>query len=443
MKMGKSAILAPGKVQYSTRILGIIEKISDEPSLFTSEFTPDPPRDFWEKKPAVILNHAFVQTGHVIVTQFHTNIRREMNFKGQGGVELIEIFKPRVYLKTFHFPVPRDLEIELRFSLHGREFEVKPYEIAVDSFHIEGTFPKVSDKHGQSVENAFVKWESEYGDVPVRLSIRAIDRNRFGLKILDFPENRLQEFIELIDRIWLDRATLEYNREQESKERALKDMTRSYIKTLNKTHFFLLSPDDKWKQRMKRYGVVRTLEDLDIPYIIQQIAEDRCDILVLDLEHWKDLGIDLMTEFAKDKNLQKIPVLCIMYDNSRFGSNSLTYLAKGVYDIFSHDISQHDLDKIMIWMGRDTEYGNGDALVIISPSARNQYRLGITLYREGIKIVKSMSLDNPISTLNQYLPRWVLIDGVAIGKGFDMILVPCLRWATKATPRVTWSCLPA
>ncbi len=432
----KVFITASGNVRFTSRIEEVHFTRSGIPSLLLESFVPEPEKKFFKQQPTVLVRTGFVCGGYAIMSSFQANAAREFNYNNSSVVEIANVFYPKVTLSPYLLKLPIRHDFILRYEIEGEKSKVKPDSISIDQIVVPNAIDsELAISHPELVEAVLYIGE----DVEVPLIIEQVLSSETEGTFLykSKVQTGYEKIAEHIDIQWEQKSRNIAKRERDAKKRELEIISGKYMQTLNKTHFFYLGENSKWDHELEKLGNLRTIPDLDIEYILKEMLEDRCDIIVADADLWRELSIDLTKAIKDVKELAKTPLFWIgERQNPYFGAKRFQLLNIGAFDFFSSDINMPFFSQKIDWALHNRELGEGEPLVIISPDNQQLYKLGFALQKRGIKIIKSTSKDNPLVELKEHEPKWIIIDGGGIGKGFDVILEACLNWNKRRKNKV-------
>ncbi len=437
-KIGKVMVFSSHDTKFESRILGIKRGRMGDDWLFLAPFEPDPPRDFFEKKPAIVVKNAFVEHGFVVGTSFPAKPKGSVTIDKVGGVLVDDIFKPRVTLKPHLMPLPSDNTSMIFIALNGKRESLRITALGMRHAHVTGSLKQALPAEGVKFEQAAINLKyTTTKNFKVKGRIKQTGDDSFEVIFTKISDSDSDFLANWVDELWIEKVSRMENRKAIAKKRERDAATGDYLKHLHKTHFFLLSDDTKWAEMLGEIGIVRHIDEKDQAYIVDELGQERCDMLIADFDYWGARTQELIEKLQANKEFAKIPTFWITGKKKTMtDEKNRTLLENGVYDILDRRLDQQKFLPFLNWALKETTFGaTGDSMVIISPSARQQYRLGMRLRMRGFKIIKSTTRENPLSTLNTHLPRWILVDATSIGDGYDMILEPCLNWVQKGTKK--------
>ncbi|MBD3165351.1 hypothetical protein GF324_02020 [bacterium] len=432
MKMGRVVITAAGSDNYHTRVIGVHVTNSGIETLMVQTFVPEPPADFWIKQPAILFQTGFVEGGYAVYTSFRGVAKREINFEGQGGVELDNIFLPKVTVQPYELTLPARHNVRIKMKVLGEMHEVKPTQISITNARFKADLPDDVPEEGFKIEKAVISAGDGTPPIPLTGTIFEGEGEQYEGHVKAPTEDYYKQLAQLVDNNWMHKAQVLIRREKDAHRRMLEDASGAYKKNLHKTHFFLLSDDDTWEEKLGKYGIVRRIEDVDFEYVHQELTTDRNDLIIVDADLWAEDSIDLARSIQQDKELNRTPLFWFASKESPFlEEKRLELINRGAYDVIDPSRPAEEVARELVWALKHSDMGEGPEIAIITPDLLNMYRLGIALYRSNYKLVKSLTRDNPVSGLNPTDVEWVIIDANGFGKNFPMILKGSLAWARK------------
>ncbi len=437
-KMGKVLVFSSHEQRYETRIAGIKRGRMGDEWLFLEQFEPDPPEEFFVNKPAIVVRSAFVEHGYVVGTSFPAKPKGPATIDKVGGVLVDDVFRPRAVLKPHIMPLPSDTASTADLVLKGKTETLKLAAIGINRVRLHGTLDFTVGSDGVSINKMILRLkEGESRTITVKALMKSIEYNRHEA-VFTFIEEEDIEFLQRwVDEQWSAKVEKQERRRADAKRREHEASTGEYLKHLHKTHFFLLSDNERWGKMLGELGVVRHLADKDLAYLREELQEERCDFLLADADHWGARALEIAEMLHNSKEFGDFPVFWLSSD-AKFAQTEAgrKLLELGAYDILSRMMVKQSFVPVLKWTLKDKQLGaTGNSMIVISPNQRQQYRLGMELKRHGMKIIKAVTREQPLSHLNEHLPRWILVDAVGIGSGYDMILNPCLSWATKSSKK--------
>jgi len=431
-QIGKTVIVAGQNQVYNSKVIGIHEAQRSTNVLLVEPLFPEPPSEIFLRKPEVIVKLAFVEGGYAVTTSFPAQVLREIRSKDVSGVALDVLFPPKVTFSPYNITPKRNQTFSLRMALGGKWYSEQVLSMSLSEIRFKKSFSQKVSTEGYMVQRASLNLEKDIPTIALKV-IMVPDRGKECTATIDgMSKEAKQHLVSFIDRTWYEKNETVVRRQKEARVRAASDASGEYIKTMQKDHFILLSDDKDWEYKLNEYGVTRMIQDVDTDYVIGELLSNRNDLIVADADLWQDESPDLGVALHFEKELRKTPLFWIAgKDNMYSGERSRELIGLNSYDLFDRNIDDAQLRKSFEWATKFDEMGEGIPIVIISPIDRHIYRLGIALSREGYKIIKVKTMQNPLARLNKYQPVGIIVDSVGIGKGFDMILKPCLSWSKR------------
>ncbi len=431
-RVGMVTLVAGDRKKFTTRVLGVHTSQSGITTLIVEPLFPDPPIDFMSKQPMVIFSMGFVEGGFAVITRLHANAQRDVMIKEIAGIQLDDIYNPTATVSVHSLELPNRHKVILRFKLAGSDYEISPDEVSTLAVKFKAKLKANIGESGVKVENATLRLTENESPIPLKLELFPAKDLNYEARIRAINPDNHKRLVEFIDKTWHAKAVTQHKRRISARKRAIDDMKGGYLKTLDKTHFFLLSESESWENLLAEIGVVRRMDDVDIDYVTGEMKSDRCDVIFADAGLWDKVAVDLSNELKESDELQKTPLFWMSGgDVALTDKRRLSLINLGAYGFIKNGMSSKALGVQVGWALRAKEIGEGQAITIISNNARRIYRLGTPLAEAGFKVIKCTSMKNPLVALNKDKPRMVLVDAPGIGKGYDTILTACLSWAKK------------
>lgn len=426
-------IAAGAGLKFASQMLTVRTTRSGIATLIIDQLQPDPPEKIEKKPLAMIGKFGFVEGGCVVMTSFNATMKREVRYKEIAGVEVDEIGIPRVTLMPYMLELTEEEhQVQFAVQLEGKWVRIEPNGLSIEAVRFKGD-TRLPFRHDRAMTlKASLKLEPEAPALPMVVQVVPGQGMDFLAKIVKILEAGRSMIESHVDQTWLERAKVIRRRQKEQDRHERESAKDTSINSLIQRHHYLLSEDESWEQKLRGMGKVRRLPDADIDYVIDTMGKDRCDVIVADADFWGEKAVDLMKALHFDPELRKIPVFWIASQDWVLDEEQRRFLVGlGAFDLMDRTIPSDELEQRLDWAVRGEEIGKGPGTVIISPSTRQQYRLGQALYRRGMKAVKVTTMDNPLSALNKARPTAVIVDGVSIGPAADQLLQACLNWRNK------------
>jgi hypothetical protein len=428
----QARVQAGGGDTFSTTILGVRHSHAGEPSLIVSSFYPEPKKEFWETARAVILRFGFVQGGHAIITSVNANAKREIVYKDTPGVELGDVLAPRVKVSPYALELGHRSPVKLRIEAQARSVSLLPDSVSPEEIRFVEKLPFIVTRQGLKAEG-LLKLDEESDPLPVKVRLEHHKQGGYAARIEEISPAAKKALIGFIDDGWVSKARVRKRRAREEREREHETMTTD-LDSLLKPHDFLLSPDEGWRTKLANLDIkVRQIAEPDIDYVMERVTTERCDVILADADLWGKLAPELGRALHFDLDSRKLPLIWFADEDNWFREQfPRALVGLGAYDLVDRGLSKEELALRLGWATKRNTLGEGDIpIALLSPSRRMQYRMGLALRRKDLTIHKAMEMRNPLASLNEIRPQWIVVDGVSIGDAYDSILEACLNWRDK------------
>lgn len=434
-KLGPLRVTVDGdkSKQYSARILGVISGKGD-PRLIISSLVPEVEKEFFDKPHALTIRLIYVEWGFEVTSLFKAVSTRAVSVKGESALEVVQITDLRVSLGTHTLGLSIKTGVEMALFIRGTFTEVKPEKISLNKIWFSGSLPDDIGPEGVIVDKASLKLGESEPEMMLKLQALPERSGNYVGHLLEM--NQISQLANYIERRWTNQASRIAAGQEKSDllAAAPKKKQKRVIEEYLRPHLFLLGNDEEWVERLNKFGICVPVPEKESAAVVARLDEKRCDVIIGDADYWNTDALVVSQILRKHEKYSKVPLLWIAGPDNLFseaGGQDLIDL--GAYDYVDRHLPADELQERFQWASpKIIEMGDGPTLAVVSPSDRQQYRFGVALRRDDLRIVKVCAHESGIvSRLVEFDARWILIDSTEFGDKFDSVLRNCLAWATK------------